>query len=134
MFKEKFNMYSKEEAIKATTEYFNGDELAAIVFVDKYALRDNDGNFLEKTPEDMLHRIAKEFARIEKKKFKIPMSEDEILNFFVRMPLNSRRISSDRIKSKSCLRARIKRLEQRPSVRKAAIRMFVSNTTFTIWP
>ena len=48
MFKEKFNMYSKEEAIKATTEYFNGDELAAIVFVDKYALRDNDGNFLEK--------------------------------------------------------------------------------------
>lgn len=71
-------MYSYENAFNASVEYFQGDELAAKVFLDKYALRDNDGNLLEKTPSEMHQRIAKEFARIEKKKFKNPLSEEVI--------------------------------------------------------
>lgn len=64
--------YSFEEALSSSTSYFDGDDLAAKVFVDKYALRDSDGNILENTPEAMHHRIASEFARIEKGKFKNP--------------------------------------------------------------
>jgi len=77
----KSNLINKEEAIKASTEYFDGDELAADVFVKKYALRDFEGNLLEKTPEDMFKRIAKEFARIESKKFKTPLTEKEIFDY-----------------------------------------------------
>jgi len=58
-------MYSRSEVYEATKEYFSGDELAANVFVTKYALRDKEGNFLEKTPDDMHERIASEFSRIE---------------------------------------------------------------------
>lgn len=71
-------MVTYENAFEACVVYFAGDELAAKVFLDKYALRDNDGNLLETTPVDMHHRIAKEFSRIEKKKFKNPLSEDEV--------------------------------------------------------
>lgn len=71
-------IYSNEEAFANSLKYFDGDELAANVFVSKYALKDNDGNLLEDTPEKMHRRIAKEFARIEKAKFKEPLSEDEI--------------------------------------------------------
>lgn len=46
-------------------EYFNNDELAAKVWVEKYALKSNNGEFIEKTPEEMHHRLAKEFFRIE---------------------------------------------------------------------
>lgn len=67
--------YSFEEAFQASIKYFNGDNLAADVFLNKYALRNEDGELLEKTPDDMHKRIAKEFARIEAKKFKEPMSE-----------------------------------------------------------
>jgi ribonucleoside-diphosphate reductase alpha chain len=74
-------MYSKKEAIESSIKYFNGDELAADVFVKKYALTDKDGNLLEKTPDQMHRRIAKEFARIEKSKFKIPLLEEEIFNY-----------------------------------------------------
>lgn len=73
----KRKIYSFEEAVAASTEYFNGDELAAIVFVNKYALKDSFGNIYEKTPEDMHRRIAKELHRIEKK-YPNPMSEEEI--------------------------------------------------------
>ena len=73
-------MYSYEEALKKSVEYFNQDELAAKVFVDKYALRDDDNNILESNPDEMHHRIAKEFARIEKAKFADPLSEDRIYN------------------------------------------------------
>jgi ribonucleotide reductase alpha subunit len=58
--------FSFEEAMVASVKYFNGDELAAKVFLDKYALKDNQENLLEDSPEMMHHRIAKEFARIEK--------------------------------------------------------------------
>jgi len=68
---------TREEAIIKSTEYFNGDELAASVFVDKYALKDDDGNYLEMTPDDLHKRLAKELARIENK-YPNPMSEEEI--------------------------------------------------------
>ena len=62
-------MYGYQEALDASVEYFNGDELAAKVFVDKYALRDNEKNLLEKTPDDMHLRIASEIARVERIKY-----------------------------------------------------------------
>ena len=62
--------FNVEDAYKESTKYFNGDELAASVFVEKYALKDNEDHLLELTPTDMHHRMAKEFARIEKAKFK----------------------------------------------------------------
>ena len=60
-------MYGYQEALDASIDYFNGDELAAKVFVDKYALRDNEKNLLEKTPDDMHLRIASEIARAEQR-------------------------------------------------------------------
>lgn len=60
-------MYKRDEVLEASTKYFNGDELAANVFATKYALKDKNGNYLEKTPTDMHKRLAKEFARVEKK-------------------------------------------------------------------
>jgi len=69
-------IYTYEEALAASTDYFAGDELAARVFVDKYALRDRNSKLREKTPVDMHRRIANEFARIESKKFKKPMSAE----------------------------------------------------------
>jgi ribonucleoside-diphosphate reductase alpha chain len=72
-------MITEEYAREKTLEYFNGDELATNVFLTKYALRDLEGNLLEATPADMHRRIAKEFARIEKKKYKEnALTEDEI--------------------------------------------------------
>ena len=68
--------FSHEEAIKASIDYFGGDELAATVFVTKYALRGPKG-LLELTPRDMHRRLAREFARVEAK-YPSPMSEDEI--------------------------------------------------------
>lgn len=76
--------FTYDEARAASREYFNGDDLAAKVFLDKYALRDNDQNLLEKTPEDMHRRIAKEFARVEKKKFKNPLTEAQIFAYLDR--------------------------------------------------
>ena len=60
--------------------YFNNDDLPAAVFLDKYALRDKGGNVLEQTPNDMHRRIAREVARVEKKKFSNPYSEDFIFS------------------------------------------------------
>lgn len=62
-------------------EYFGGDELPASVFIDKYALRDGD-EILEETPDDMHWRMAREFARIEKKKFSHPYSAEFIYECF----------------------------------------------------
>ena len=71
--------YSYDEAYQASVKYFNGDELAARVWVSKYALKDSFGNIFELTPDDMHHRIASEIARIERK-YPNPMSEEEILS------------------------------------------------------
>lgn len=69
------NNYAYEETLK----YFKGDDLAARVWVTKYALKDSDGNIYEKTPDDMHHRIASEIARIEQK-YPNPLSENEIFD------------------------------------------------------
>ncbi len=69
--------YTYEEALKASVKYFNGDELAASVWVNKYALKDSFGNIYERTPDDMHRRIAAEIARIEQK-YPSPVSEKEI--------------------------------------------------------
>ena len=69
--------YTYEEAFKASLEYFNGDELAARVWVNKYAVKDSFGTIYEKSPEQMHWRIANEIARIEKK-YQNPMSAEEI--------------------------------------------------------
>jgi ribonucleoside-diphosphate reductase alpha chain len=60
-------VYSYAEAVKASEEYFGGDEMPAKVFVDKYALKDLNGNIYESTPMEMHWRLAKEFARMELK-------------------------------------------------------------------
>lgn len=73
-------IYSYDEAYDASLKYFNGDELAARVWVSKYALKDSFGNIYEKTPDDMHHRIASELARIEQK-YPNPMSHDEIFSY-----------------------------------------------------
>ncbi|MBM3404512.1 MAG: adenosylcobalamin-dependent ribonucleoside-diphosphate reductase [Bacteroidetes bacterium] len=69
--------YTMAEALQQSTEYFKGDDLAAKVWVTKYALKNSDQELFECTPDDMHRRIAREIARIEKK-YKNPMSEEEI--------------------------------------------------------
>ncbi|GGD46865.1 adenosylcobalamin-dependent ribonucleoside-diphosphate reductase [Muriicola marianensis] len=71
--------YTQEEAFKASLTYFDGDDLAARVWVNKYALKDSEGNIYEKTPDDMHRRIAGEIARIEAK-YPNPMSEQQIFD------------------------------------------------------
>ena len=72
-------MFTEEEVREATLEYFDGDELATNVWTSKYCLKDKRGNFLEKTPDDMHRRLAREFARVEKKfNGKRLLSETEI--------------------------------------------------------
>ena len=73
------SVYSYEEAFNASVEYFDGDELAANVFVSKYALTDGSGGYFEITPTDMHNRLASEFARIEAK-YPNPMSKDDIFD------------------------------------------------------
>ena len=69
--------YSYEEAFDASLKYFEGDELAARVWVNKYAMKDSFGNIYEKDPDDMHWRIANEIARVEKK-YKNPLSAEDI--------------------------------------------------------
>ena len=69
--------YTQEEAFKSSLDYFKGDELAARVWVNKYALKDSFGNIFEKNPNDMHRRLAKEISRIEKT-YANPLTEDEI--------------------------------------------------------
>lgn len=69
--------YTREEAVSASIEYFDGDSLAGEVWVNKYALKDTDGNIYEKTPLDMHRRMSREFARIESR-FPNSLTEDEI--------------------------------------------------------
>jgi ribonucleoside-diphosphate reductase alpha chain len=72
--------YTFEEAYKSSLEYFKGDELAARVWVTKYALKDSYGFIYEQNPDHMHHRIAKELARVEQK-YANPMSEEEIYGY-----------------------------------------------------
>ena len=72
--------HSYEESLESSREYF-GNDLSARAFVDKYALRNKENELLECAPKDMHRRIAKEIARVEKKKFKNPLSYKEILTY-----------------------------------------------------
>ncbi|MGD0340367.1 MAG: adenosylcobalamin-dependent ribonucleoside-diphosphate reductase [Bacteroidales bacterium] len=69
--------YSHDEAVDASIEYFRGDELAARVWANKYALKDSFGNLYEKSPDDMHHRLAREIHRVELK-YKNPLPEELI--------------------------------------------------------
>lgn len=71
-------IHTYEEALDASLEYFGGDELAARVWVTKYALKDSAGNIYELTPDDMHSRIANEIVRIENK-YPNPMDYDEVM-------------------------------------------------------
>ncbi len=70
-----------QTAFEKSCDYFDGDELAANVFLTKYALTDTDGALHEETPDDMHKRLASEFSRVESK-YPNPMSEDEIYELF----------------------------------------------------
>ena len=72
-------VYSHDEAVEASISYFKGDELAARVWANKYALKDSFGNLFEKTPDDMHHRLAREIHRVELK-YKNPLPEELIYN------------------------------------------------------
>lgn len=74
-------IYTKEEIFSEVVAYFDGDELAAGVWIDKYALKNDKGELLEKNPDQMHRRLAREFARIEKK-YSNPMDEELIYSLF----------------------------------------------------
>ena len=73
------NKYTYDEALESSLKYFDGDELAARVWVNKYAMKDSFGNIYEQSPEDMHRRIANEIARIENK-YANPLNAQEIFN------------------------------------------------------
>lgn len=75
--KNKMKTYSFDEALKDATNYFNGDELAANVWINKYALKDSDGNIYESNPDQMHRRLSAEIARVETK-YPNSYSEEEI--------------------------------------------------------
>ena len=75
----KIHTYTYEEAFSASLDYFNGDELAARVWVNKYAMKDSFGHIFEKSPQDMHWRLANEIARIEQK-YPNPVSAQEIFD------------------------------------------------------
>ena len=79
MKNKEYKTYSVEEVKEATIKYFDGDQLAADVWMNKYALKDSDGNIFELTPDDMHHRIASEIARIENR-YPNPMKEEEVFD------------------------------------------------------
>ncbi len=73
--------YTSEAAFEASLKYFKGDDLAARVWVNKYALKDSYGNIYELTPDHLHHRLASEIARIEKN-YPNPLSEEELFELF----------------------------------------------------
>jgi len=73
--------YTPDQAFLASVKYFKGDDLAARVWVNKYALKDSYGNIFELTPDDLHHRLAREIARIEKM-YPNPLTEDELFELF----------------------------------------------------
>ena len=74
--------YTDSEVKTASLEYFEGNKLSADAFVSKYALRNGEGAFVENNPDDMHWRMANEFARIEKSKFKSPLTAEQFHDYF----------------------------------------------------
>ncbi len=60
-------IYTYQDVLSTSLEYFNNDELAATTWINKYCLKDKNGNYLERSPDDMHHRMADQFGRIESK-------------------------------------------------------------------
>ncbi|NMB49726.1 MAG: ribonucleoside-diphosphate reductase, adenosylcobalamin-dependent, partial [Bacteroidales bacterium] len=77
----KKKVYTFDEAYNTALDYFKGDELAAKVWVNKYALKNSEGKIYEKSPEDMHRRLAREIARVEKK-YPNPLTENELFDLF----------------------------------------------------
>ncbi|MFA8299187.1 MAG: adenosylcobalamin-dependent ribonucleoside-diphosphate reductase [Hyphomicrobiales bacterium] len=75
--KEKLTKYNETDVLKAATDYFKGDSLAASIWMNKYALKNSDGEIFELCPDQMHQRLARELARIEQK-YPNPMSKEEI--------------------------------------------------------
>ncbi|MDR1699128.1 MAG: adenosylcobalamin-dependent ribonucleoside-diphosphate reductase [Prevotellaceae bacterium] len=73
--------YTQDEALESSLQYFQGDELAARVWANKYALKDSFGRLYEKNPDDMHHRLASEVARVELR-YPNPLSEQELFDLF----------------------------------------------------
>ena len=73
------NVYTRDEVYNATLDYFNGDTLATEVWINKYCLKDSDGNLYELTPDDMHWRLANELARIEAN-YENPLTAQQIYN------------------------------------------------------
>jgi len=73
--------YTKKDVFEEVVAYFDGDELAAGVWIDKYSLKNDKGEMLEHNPDEMHRRLAREFARIEKK-YANPLPEDKIYELF----------------------------------------------------
>lgn len=86
--------FLQEEVLKAALAYFQGDELAATTWMNKYALRDADGGLAERTPADTHMRMAREFARIEEIFGTVPEEKKALLSAYgrKRKPLNTKRI------------------------------------------
>lgn len=86
--------FLQEEVLKAALAYFQGDELAATTWMNKYALRDADGGLAERTPADTHMRMAREFARIEEIFGTVPEEKKALLSAYgrKRKPLNAKRI------------------------------------------
>lgn len=89
-------VYTREEVLQAALEYFNGDDLAATTWMNKYALRNGSGEFLECTPADMHRRMAREFARIERSYKPVAAEKRALLSAYgqQRKPLDEQRIFS----------------------------------------
>lgn len=85
--------FTYKEVLTASLRYFNGDELAATTWINKYCLKDKKGSFLEKTPDDMHHRMAAEFGRIEAH-YTVKQSTIEGLSSYgkTRKPLTAKKI------------------------------------------
>ncbi|HHC79958.1 MAG TPA: adenosylcobalamin-dependent ribonucleoside-diphosphate reductase, partial [Flavobacteriia bacterium] len=85
--------FTYKEVLTASLRYFNGDELAATTWINKYCLKDKKGNFLEKTPDDMHHRMAAEFGRIEARYAEKETVIDTLSPYGkIRKPLTSKKI------------------------------------------
>ena len=84
--------YQFDEVLKASLEYFNGDELAATTWMNKYAMKTKD-DYLEITPDDMHQRMAKQFARIEQN-YSIQKEKEKLLSAYgkTRKPLTEKKI------------------------------------------
>ena len=92
----KVTTYTYDQVLNASIDYFNGDELAATTWMNKYAMKDRDDNFVELSPEDMHKRMAREFGRIEAD-YKLKYNLNGSSKFLSEYGQNREHLSEDRI-------------------------------------